>query len=81
MRFLILILPLYSGVHVTLESLQKDKELKTIIKDLVRGSGRSCPAVGQELATSTPAKQHVGEKHAASKPISGVPQKGTVAVV
>ncbi|KAM7524384.1 hypothetical protein LguiA_014286 [Lonicera macranthoides] len=30
-------------VHVTLESLVKDKELKTAIKDLVRGSGRSYP--------------------------------------
>ncbi|KAL2480812.1 4-alpha-glucanotransferase DPE2 [Abeliophyllum distichum] len=30
-------------VHVTVESLLKDKDLIAVIKDLVRGSGRSCP--------------------------------------
>lgn len=30
-------------VHVTLESLMKDNDLKTVIKDLVAGSGRSVP--------------------------------------
>lgn len=72
------------GVHVTMESLQKDKELKTTIKDLVRASGRSCPPEGQDLAASTLDKQQVAsslEKNPVSKPLSGVPQKGTVAVV
>ncbi|XP_057971656.1 4-alpha-glucanotransferase DPE2 [Malania oleifera] len=35
-------------VHVTLESLLKDNNLKTIIKDLVRGSGRSFPLVEED---------------------------------
>lgn len=34
-----------SGVHVTLESLIKDNELISTIKDLVRESGRSHPKV------------------------------------
>ena len=34
---------LLSGVHVTLESLIKDNDLQTTIKDLVRWSGRSLP--------------------------------------
>ncbi|KAH9675167.1 4-alpha-glucanotransferase DPE2 [Citrus sinensis] len=71
-------------VHVTLESLQKDKELKTTVKDLVCASGRSCPPGGQEVASNTRDKQQVAssqEKNPISKPLSGVPQKGTVAVV
>jgi 4-alpha-glucanotransferase len=39
-------------VHVTMESLAKDKELKTIIKDLVRSSGRSYPH-SQEVEVQT----------------------------
>lgn len=38
---------LNSGVHVTLESLLKDKELTKTIKDLVSGSGRSYPPTGK----------------------------------
>lgn len=75
---------LYTGVHVTLESLQKDEELKTTVKDLVCASGRSCPPGGQEVASNTRDKQQVAssqEKNPISKPLSGVPQKGTVAVV
>jgi len=34
---------LLSGVHVSLESLIKDIDLQTTIKDLVRWSGRSLP--------------------------------------
>ncbi|MBA0597938.1 hypothetical protein Gorai_007719, partial [Gossypium raimondii] len=34
-------------VHVTMESLIKDKELKTTIKDLIQGSGRSYPHIGE----------------------------------
>lgn len=32
-----------SGVHVSLESLLKDKELTSIINDVIRGCGRSIP--------------------------------------
>ncbi|KAI4300935.1 hypothetical protein L6164_034261 [Bauhinia variegata] len=39
-------------VHVTLESLIKDNELITIIKDLVRGSGRSIPVEDSETGVS-----------------------------
>lgn len=34
-----------SGVHVTMETLLEDKELKGAIKDLVNSSGRSSPQV------------------------------------
>lgn len=34
-----------SGVHVTVETLLEDKELKGAIKDLVNSSGRSSPQV------------------------------------
>lgn len=36
-----------AGVHVTLEALMKDNDLKNTIKDLVRGSGRSYPPVDE----------------------------------
>lgn len=39
-------------VHVTLESLIKDNELQTIIKDLVRWSGRSLPKEDSEIEAS-----------------------------
>lgn len=40
----------HAGVHVTLESLLGDKDLKAIIKDLVRSSGRSFPVtVGSDM--------------------------------
>ncbi|MED6204778.1 4-alpha-glucanotransferase dpe2 [Stylosanthes scabra] len=39
-------------VHVTLESLNKDTELKTIIKDLVRWGGRSFPPDETEESSS-----------------------------
>ncbi|XP_059668275.1 4-alpha-glucanotransferase DPE2 isoform X2 [Cornus florida] len=50
--------------HVTLESLLEDAELKTAIKDLVRGSGRSYPPsgevqVGQEKTGVMPDKLKV----------------------
>ncbi|KAG5556044.1 hypothetical protein RHGRI_006613 [Rhododendron griersonianum] len=55
-------------VHVTLEALVKDKELKSTIKDLIRGSGRSYPPTGEievqagrekGVATAAPTKQQV----------------------
>ncbi|XP_052172556.1 4-alpha-glucanotransferase DPE2 isoform X8 [Diospyros lotus] len=48
-------------VHVTLESLLKDKELKTTIKGLVQGSGRSYPPLEEEI--------HVGIENAALDPL------------
>ncbi|GAB2210062.1 hypothetical protein Drorol1_Dr00015315 [Drosera rotundifolia] len=36
--------------HVTLETLLKDKELTSVIKDLVRGSGRSYPQLSEDKA-------------------------------
>ncbi|OMO61158.1 Glycoside hydrolase, family 77 [Corchorus olitorius] len=52
-------------VHVTMESLMKDKELKATIKDLIRGSGRSYPSLreaekqlGQETAAIALEKHH-----------------------
>lgn len=76
-------MPLYSGIHVTLESLLKDKELKTIIKDLVHGSGRSYPQVNQTTTAITFVKQQsakVQEKNPTVQPLNEVPQKETVAV-
>ncbi|KAI4378431.1 hypothetical protein MLD38_015911 [Melastoma candidum] len=52
-------LRLVAGVHVTLESLTKDKGLKSTIKDLVQGSGRSCPTVAVEIEDLLPEKQPV----------------------
>lgn len=34
--------------HITMETLLKDQELKTTIKDIVRGSGRSRPSLDEE---------------------------------
>ncbi|KAI9160495.1 hypothetical protein LWI28_008665 [Acer negundo] len=61
-------------VHVTLESILEDKELKTIIKDLVRGSGRSYPQAGQETPAITPEKKQVAngqEKNPTAMPLNG----------
>ncbi|XP_027351532.1 4-alpha-glucanotransferase DPE2 isoform X2 [Abrus precatorius] len=48
-------------VHVTLESLIKDKELQTIIKDLVRWGGRSLPQEDLEIEGSIASKLSVSE--------------------
>ncbi|KAK9289814.1 hypothetical protein L1049_007974 [Liquidambar formosana] len=76
-------------VHVTLESLLKDKELKTKIKNLIRGSGRSYPPMGeaetlagQETAVVIPEKQQVSgrEKIPPATQLNGA-QQGKVAVI
>ncbi|KAK9026512.1 hypothetical protein V6N11_039350 [Hibiscus sabdariffa] len=36
-------------VHVTMESLMEDKELKATIKDLIEGSGRSYPPLSEDV--------------------------------
>ena len=69
---------LYSGVHVTLESLIKDSELKSTIKDLVRGSGRSHPVGENEVqvneeSVATTEKQQVATWVVTR--LNGVPQK------
>lgn len=38
-----------TGVHVTLDSLMKDVDLKSTIKNLVSSSGRSVPASGEDV--------------------------------
>lgn len=86
-----LCLCLYSGVHVTLESLMKDNELKAAIKDLVRGSGRSYPVVEENevevkeetTATSTGKQQVANGKETMplGSELTGVPQKETLAVL
>lgn len=79
----------YSGVHVTLEALIKDKELTSIIKDLVLGSGRSHPGkhaekqVIPESAIATTEKKQIAsgkEKAYVATPLNGVPRKEAVAV-
>lgn len=61
-------------VHVTIESLIKDKEHISIIKDLVSGSGRSCPPLeevtSKATVTATTSKQVLGqEQNGATKKI------------
>ncbi|GAV89138.1 CBM_20 domain-containing protein/Glyco_hydro_77 domain-containing protein [Cephalotus follicularis] len=78
-------------VHVTLESLMKDKELKTTLKDLVCGSGRSYPPVVeaekqvvQEKAAAIPEKQQVSngqEKIFMATQLNGASQKQTLDVL
>ncbi|XP_062004208.1 4-alpha-glucanotransferase DPE2 [Rosa rugosa] len=76
-------------VHVTLEALIKDKELTSIIKDLVRGSGRSHPGkqaekqVIEESSVATTEKKQIAsskEKAQVATPLNGVPRKEAVAV-
>ncbi|KAL6988102.1 4-alpha-glucanotransferase dpe2 [Sarracenia purpurea var. burkii] len=73
------------GVHVTLESLLQDKELNTIIKDLIRGSGRSYPHVEEDEKGIASIKQQVttGQEKISSAPhhLNGIPKKETVAVL
>ncbi|KAB1222667.1 4-alpha-glucanotransferase DPE2 [Morella rubra] len=78
-------------VHVTLESLMKDNELKAAIKDLVRGSGRSYPVVEENevevkeetTATSTGKQQVANGKETMplGSELTGVPQKETLVVL
>ncbi|KAL5743263.1 hypothetical protein ACOSQ2_026379 [Xanthoceras sorbifolium] len=64
--------------HVTLESILEDTELKTTIKDLVRGSGRSYPQTGQETAAIALEKKQVAngqERSPTAIPLNGAPKK------
>lgn len=70
-----------------MESLLKDEELTTVIKDLIRGSGRSYPLKEtesfEEKGVVVPEKKQVGNVLAnvpqATK-TSAIPKKETVAV-
>lgn len=68
---------------MTLESLMKDKELKTSISSLIRGSGRSYPGKADEggnkgTSSSVLGKQQVNSSGETSTIQSnGVPGKGT----
>ncbi|XP_057249169.1 4-alpha-glucanotransferase DPE2 isoform X2 [Beta vulgaris subsp. vulgaris] len=68
--------------HVTLEALLKDQELKTAIKDLVRGSGRAYPRDHEEtLAASDQRNQSPALTSTKVQPNGGVSQKETIAVL
>eukprot|EP00257_Ricinus_communis_P026524 XP_025013938.1 4-alpha-glucanotransferase DPE2 isoform X2 [Ricinus communis] len=72
-------------VHVTLESLMKDKELKSTLKGLIHGSGRSYPSLGEtdergkrEPSVFITGKQQVAgseEKTVIAKQLSGALRK------
>ncbi|XP_065853062.1 4-alpha-glucanotransferase DPE2 [Euphorbia lathyris] len=68
-------------VHVTLEGLMKDKELKTILRGLVSGSGRSHPSLGEseEVLVSITGKQQVssGKENTIAKQLNGALKKET----
>ncbi|XP_021745916.1 4-alpha-glucanotransferase DPE2-like [Chenopodium quinoa] len=67
--------------HVTLETLLKDQELKTAIKDLVRSSGRSYPHDDEEtLAALSKGSQPNASASNIVQP-NGVSQKEAVAVL
>ncbi|XP_057505875.1 4-alpha-glucanotransferase DPE2 [Actinidia eriantha] len=77
-------------VHVTLESLMKDKELQTTIKDLVRGSGRSYPPsdesevqVNREKGVAPIMQQITAaqEKISSATLLNGSPKKEAVTVM
>ncbi|KAH6796601.1 disproportionating enzyme 2 [Perilla frutescens var. hirtella] len=68
-------------VHVTVESLQKDKELVLAIKDLVRGSGRSCPpSQGNELQVAKSSKEAVKQQPASAAHVNASSSKQAAAV-
>lgn len=71
-------------VHVSVETLMKDKELKATIKELVRGSGRSYPVGENEESTAatTDIQQLLSGKEniQRSSHLTAVPQKETLAV-
>lgn len=67
---------------MTVESLQKDKQLVSAIKDLVRSSGRSCPPSqgGDEPQAVKPGKEAVKQQPAdAGKKNSGTNVKAAAA--
>ena len=73
---------LFSGVHVTLESLLWDKEIKTTTRELVHCSGRSCPSVGETEAMIGEKQPTavIHEKSPSAVQLNGASEKETVAV-
>lgn len=74
---------LFSGSHVTLESLMKDKELQATIKGLSLESGRSVPHEAKP-ASSKPVSVDVEagkEKISLATESNGIPKKETLAVI
>lgn len=61
-------------MHVTLESLLKDNELKTSIKNLVRWSGRSFPHEDSQVEASPVSASSVAEA-VSDKKIAGATDK------
>ncbi|KAJ8770417.1 hypothetical protein K2173_015031 [Erythroxylum novogranatense] len=67
-------------VHVTMESLLKDKALKTTIKGLVQASGRSHPGLGETNVQENREKTSVisgKQQLSTSNRINGAPRKET----
>ncbi|RDY00155.1 4-alpha-glucanotransferase DPE2 [Mucuna pruriens] len=62
-------------VHVTLESLIKDNELQTTIKDLVRWSGRSLPLEDPEIERSPVSVLSVAEAVSENKKFASTTEK------
>lgn len=78
------VLILHSGVHVTLESLLLDNDLKIIVKDMVMDSGRSFP--GKNGAYRQENEKHVAcseklvekvQKEFSTVQLNGNSNKGT----
>ncbi|KAL6534678.1 4-alpha-glucanotransferase dpe2 [Orobanche gracilis] len=74
-------------MHVTMESLLKDKELISVIKGLVHGNGRSCPPPPSkddelliEESTKLQAAHVEGEKGPFDSPLNGISKKEAVRV-
>ncbi|GLT77809.1 hypothetical protein SLA2020_493660 [Shorea laevis] len=64
-------------VHVTLESLMKDKDLITTIRNLISGSGRSCPSLGEAAEKRQIASSQAKIPTATQQ--NGAPQKQAIA--
>lgn len=81
-KIIVLYLLCFSGSHVTLESLMKDKELQATIKGLSLESGRSVPhdeakPASKPIPVDVEAKK---EKSSLATKSNGIPQKETLAV-
>lgn len=72
---------MFSGNHVTLESLMKDRELQETIKGLALESGRSVPHEAKAAPKPVPADVEAGiEKISLATQSNGTPQVETLAV-
>lgn len=60
---------------MTLESLNKDNELKTIIKDLVRWGGRSVPLEDSQVEASLVSASSVSEAVSEKQQLAGNSEK------